>query len=169
MFERRNGEQALAFDPGTAPGDGHIVFIGHVDSPWTDRETCPRNLTRAREAGKAARVVVDAPYRPGLGGLEGATHVVLLTWLHHSPRDLIVQHPRHAKEAKGVFALRSPARPNPIGLHVVRVTGLDIAAGILELDAIDVLDGTPVLDVKPYIPAIDAVPDARTGRAGSVS
>lgn len=169
MFEKRDGEEGLDFDPASLAGDGHVVFIGRVDSPWMDRETCPRNLTRAREAGKPARVLIDAPYRPGLGGLEGATHVVLLTWLHHSPRNLIVQHPRHADEAKGVFALRSPARPNPIGLHVVRLTELDVAAGILEIDAIDVLDGTPVLDIKPYIPAIDAVPDAQTGRAGSSS
>lgn len=167
MFEEREGEQTLPFDPAQLRGDGHVVFIGHVESPWTDRKACPRNLTRAREAGKPARLVIDRAYRPGLAGLEGVSHIVILTWLHHSPRNLVVQHPRHAAEAKGVFALRSPARPNPVGLHVVRLTGLDTEAGILELDAIDVLDQTPVIDLKPYIAAIDAVPDAQTGRAGA--
>jgi tRNA (Thr-GGU) A37 N-methylase len=71
-----------------------------------------------------------------------------------------VQKPRHAAEPKGVFSLRSPARPNPVGLHVARLTGLDIEAGRLEVDAIDVLDGTPVIDIKPYYASIDAFPDA---------
>ena len=167
MFEKRDGERVLEDDPAVADGDGHVIFIGHIESPWTERKECPRNLTRARETGQMARVVISEAFRPGLSGLEGATHVILLTWLHHSPRNLIVQHPRHASEAKGVFALRSPARPNPVGLHAVRVLHLEPEAGILDIDAIDVLDGTPVIDIKPYIPAIDAVPDARTGRAGT--
>ena len=62
---------------------------------------------------------------------------------------MIVQKPRHAAEPKGVFSLRSPARPNPVGLHVAKLVGLDIGSGRIELDAIDVLDGTPVIDLKP--------------------
>jgi len=61
---------------------------------------------------------------------------------------------------KGVFGLRSPARPNPVGLHVARLIGLDIATGRLDLDAIDVLDGTPVIDIKPYFASTDAMPEA---------
>lgn len=167
MFEQREGEKSLPFDPAASAGQGHVVFIGHLETPWTDRDTCPRNMTRAREAGKPARLVVDPAYRDGLAGLEATSHLVILSWLDHSPRNLIVQHPRHAASAKGVFALRSPARPNPIGLHVVRVTGFDAAQGVIDLEAIDVLDGTPVVDIKPYIPTIDAIPDADTGRAGS--
>jgi tRNA (Thr-GGU) A37 N-methylase len=83
-----------------------------------------------------------------------------LTWLHHSPRNLIVQKPRHAPEAKGVFALRSPARPNPVGLHTAGIVRIDRSAGTIELDAIDVLDDTPVLDIKPYFPSVDAIADA---------
>ena len=165
MFEQREGEQPLAEDPGAMPGDGHIVFIGRIRSPWTTREECPKNMGAAREKGGGATVEVDAPYRPGLAGLDRASHVVILTWLQHAPRNLIIQKPRHASDAKGVFGLRSPARPNPVGLHIVRLVKLDIKAGVLTLEAIDALDGTPVIDLKPYIPSVDCYPDAVFGRS----
>ncbi len=158
MFEMRGGEEQLAFDPGAAAGDGRVVFIGTIRSPWITRAECPKNMGAAREQARPATVEIDAPYRPGLRGIEGLTHVFLLTWLHHAPRNLIVQKPRHAVEAKGTFALRSPARPNPIGLHLVGLTAFDIASGILTLDAIDVLDGTPLIDIKPYFPSVDIAP-----------
>lgn len=166
MFEEREGEQQLAEDPANMPGDGHIVFIGRIRSPWILRETCPKNVRAAREQGGGATVEIDVPYRPGLEGLGRASHLVVLTWLHHAPRNLIVQKPRHAADAKGVFGLRSPARPNPIGLHMVRLLKLDMDAGLLTLDAIDALDGTPVIDLKPYIPSVDAYPDAVFERSG---
>jgi tRNA-Thr(GGU) m(6)t(6)A37 methyltransferase TsaA len=160
MFEMRDGEERLKIDPALMPADDHVVFIGRIASPWTAREVCPKNMRAARDTGQVATLHIDAAYRDGLRGLEGASHVVILTWLHHAPRNLIVQKPRHAAEAKGVFALRSPARPNPIGLHVARLIALDAASGHLDLDAIDVLDGTPVIDIKPYFPSIDAIPEA---------
>lgn len=165
MFEQREGEQALAEDPAAMPGDGHIVFIGRIRSPWTTREECPKNMGAARERGGGATIEVDAPYRPGLAGLDRASHVVILTWLQHAPRNLIIQKPRHASDAKGVFALRSPARPNPVGLHIARLVKLDSETGVLTLEAIDALDGTPVIDLKPYIPSVDAYPDAVFGRS----
>ena len=116
MFETREGEVRLASDPAAGPGDGHVVFIGRIASPWKTRDECPKNMAAARQTGRTAQLVVDEPFRPGLAGLAGASHVVILSWLQHSPRDLIVQKPRHAETAKGVFALRSPVRPNPIGL-----------------------------------------------------
>lgn len=165
MFEMRGGEKALDADPETMPGDGHVVFIGRIRSPWTDRGACPKNMRAAREAGMPARVEIDTPYRPGLLGLENMRSVILLTWLGHAPRNLIVQKPRHASEAKGVFALRSPARPNPVGLHLVTVTAFDAEAGLLHLDAVDVLDGTPLIDVKPYFPSVDVAPAEAQGQA----
>lgn len=156
----REGEIALPFDPAERATDAGLVFIGRVRSPWTRREDCPRNTAAARAKGLPAEVELAPDYRAGLAGLEGATHVIVLTWLDRARRDLIVQKPRHAPAARGTFALRSPVRPNPIGLHVVGLNGVDVEAGILHLDAIDVLDGTPVLDVKPYFPGTDAVPDA---------
>ncbi|MDN5928240.1 MAG: tRNA (N6-threonylcarbamoyladenosine(37)-N6)-methyltransferase TrmO [Hyphomicrobiales bacterium] len=165
MTEKREGEVELAIDPANLPADGHVVFIGHIRSPWISREECPKNMARARERGIPATVEVTSDYRPGLAGLEGASHVAILTWLDRSARNLIVQKPRHAPHPKGVFALRSPARPNPVGLHVARLTGVDIGAGILTLDAIDVLDGTPVIDIKPYYASTDSVPEATVARS----
>ncbi|MDP3897183.1 MAG: tRNA (N6-threonylcarbamoyladenosine(37)-N6)-methyltransferase TrmO [Mesorhizobium sp.] len=163
MFAKRDGEVQLANDPAAMQGDGQVVFIGRIRSPWTSRETCPKNMARAREQGGGGSVEIAPAYREGLAGLEHTSHVVLLSWLHHAPRNLIVQKPRHAVVAKGTFALRSPARPNPVGLHIARLVGLDVAAGILTLDAIDVLDGTPLIDVKPYFASTDSIPDATHG------
>jgi tRNA-Thr(GGU) m(6)t(6)A37 methyltransferase TsaA len=160
MFEAREGEQRLDDDPATMKPDGGVIFIGRIASPWTTRESCPKNMRAARETGQPALLTIDPPYRDGMRGLERASHIVILSWLHHAPRNLIVQKPRHAAEAKGVFGLRSPARPNPVGLHVAKLVGLDIGTGRLELDAIDVLDGTPVIDIKPYYASTDAWPEA---------
>lgn len=163
-FGTRGGEVELPFDPAEAAPDGHVVHIGRVRSPWTVRADCPKNMRQARETGRAAFVEIDTAYRPGLEGLADSSHVVVLSWLDRSPRNLIAQKPRHATKTTGTFALRSPARPNPIGLHVVRLIGLDIPSGRLDIDAIDLLDGTPVIDLKPYFASIDAFPDATVGR-----
>lgn len=165
MFEPRDGEKRLANDPAGMEPDGHVVFIGRISSPWTLREECPKNMRQARERNATATLVLDPAYREGLSGLEGYSHVHILTWLHHSPRNLIVQKPRHAPEAKGVFSIRSPARPNPIGLHTARMVAIDQSAGTIKLDAIDVLDGTPVLDLKPYFASVDAIGEAAIPKA----
>ncbi|MFI0843372.1 tRNA (N6-threonylcarbamoyladenosine(37)-N6)-methyltransferase TrmO [Mesorhizobium sp. IMUNJ 23232] len=169
MFEIRGGEIALPDDPADQAGDAHLVFIGTVRSPWVLRENCPKNMREARERGEAATVEIAPAFREGLQGLSAASHVVLLTWLHHAPRNLIVQKPRHATDSKGVFALRSPARPNPVGVHVTRLLGVDIAAGVLTLEGIDVLDETPVIDVKPYFASTDAFPDATYAKSRPVA
>ncbi|GHD11055.1 tRNA (N6-threonylcarbamoyladenosine(37)-N6)-methyltransferase TrmO [Tianweitania populi] len=151
----RAGERALPFDPGTRAPDAHLVFIGKAETAWTQRGDCPKNMGQARERNVQAQVLVDEDYREGLLGLEAHSHVIILTWLHRSARDLIVQQPRHAEEPRGTFALRSPVRPNPIGLHVARLVSVDMAEGRLVLEALDVLDGTPVIDIKPYFASSD--------------
>ncbi|MEW9804885.1 tRNA (N6-threonylcarbamoyladenosine(37)-N6)-methyltransferase TrmO [Mesorhizobium sp. ZMM04-5] len=166
MFEAREGEIALDKDPAAMAPDAGVVFIGRIRSPWTTRADCPRNMAAARAAGRQATIEIAPPYRAGLGGLGGTSHVVVLSWLGRAARNLIIQKPRHAAEPKGVFALRSPARPNPVGLHVAGLVALDAAAGLLTLDAIDVLDGTPVIDLKPYFASIDSFPDAQPPRHG---
>ena len=164
MADIRDGEKALPFDPAEMAGDARVVFLGKVSSPWTQRGDCPKNMAAARETGRPAMVAVDPQWRAGLLGLERYSHVAILTWLDRSRRDLIVQKPAHAPEPRGTFALRSPVRPNPVGLHVARLLRVDHEAGELHLEAIDVLDGTPVIDIKPYFASADAVA-AATGSA----
>ena len=159
----RPGEIMLAADPAAAGGDAHLVFIGRVRSAWTLDAPRPKNPREARERGGVARLEIEAPYRPALAGLGRFSHVVVLAWLHRADRKALVIHPPHADAPRGVFALRSPVRPNPIGLTVARLVKVDEAAGVIEIDAIDFLDGTPLIDVKPYRPGIDAVPDAVVG------
>lgn len=161
--EERPGEERLAVDPAIMPADAGLVFIGKVRSPWKRRADCPRNLREAREkvaamTGARFRLEVDELFRAGLEGLEAASHVIVLYWMHEARRDLIVQAPRHADEPKGVFALRSPVRPNPIALAVVKLLGLDRRSGTLDIDVIDSLDGTPLLDIKPFLASIDVPP-----------
>jgi tRNA (adenine37-N6)-methyltransferase len=167
MFEQREGEVRLADDPAAMAADASVVFIGRIRSPWLKREDCPKNMAAARATGMHASIEIEAPYRPGLEGLAGTSHLAVLSWLNFAPRNLIVQNPRHATEPKGVFALRSPARPNPIGLHVVRPLSIDMEAGLIAIDGIDVLDGTPLVDIKPYFASIDAFPDALPPRRSS--
>lgn len=138
--------------------DARLVFIGLVRSPHRTRAECPKNLRQARERGGEAKLEIDPAFRPALSGLALGQTVHLLTWLDAASRNLAIQMPRHATEPRGTFALRSPVRPNPIGLHLVRITGLDLAAGIVAIDAVDVLDGTPLLDIKPYFESVDRLP-----------
>lgn len=157
------GELSLPFDPAEAEPGAHLVFIGRVRSPWTRETRLPKNPNEARERGGIARLEIDSDYRPALQGLDRFSHVIVLAWLHESRRTALVVKPPHADTARGVFALRAPVRPNPIGLSVARILRVDEAAGVVEIDAIDFLDGTPLIDVKPYRPGIDAIPDAVIG------
>lgn len=155
--EIREGEIQVTPDPATLD-DAHVAFIGTVRTPWAPGD-CPRNLRQARERGGGARLEVKAPYRPGLAGLAPGDAVIVLYWMDRRRRDLIVQNPSHVGQPRGVFALRSPVRPNPIALAVVRVTALDMESGEIGIDAIDCFDGTPLLDIKPWMPAVDQLPD----------
>ena len=158
---KREGEIELGEDPGATVPDAGVVFIGRVRSPWTDRDDCPKNMAAARERGRPATIAIDERFHRGLEGLAGYSHAIVLTWLDRAPRNLIIQKPRHAAAPRGVFALRSPARPNPIGVHVVRIVEVDAASGEIAIEAIDVLDATPVIDVKPYFASGDAIPGAQ--------
>ena len=153
----RPGDVALSFDPAETAEDGAVVFIGRIRSPWKTKDDCPRNLTEARERGQTATIEIDEVWRDGLKGLQDVSHIVALYWMGEARRDLIVQAPRHKPEPTGVFALRSPARPNPIALATVRILDIDPAQGHITIDAIDCRDGTPLLDIKPWIERIDAV------------
>lgn len=154
-FDLRAGE--VRHDAALTP-DAQITFIGHIESPWS-LDNCPKNLRAARETGEQAVFHVAPPFRAGLEGISAGSSLIALYWMTHAPRDLIRQTPRHRPEGAGTFALRSPARPNPIGLGVVKVLACDIAAGRIVVDAIDAINGTPLVDLKPFMPAADRMPD----------
>jgi tRNA-Thr(GGU) m(6)t(6)A37 methyltransferase TsaA len=151
----REGEISIAlpdhFDAG-------LYFIGQIRTPWKKREDCPRN---ARESDSICSVEVEAPWAPALRDLETCSHVILLYWMHHARRDLILQAPRHYGRHRGTFALRSPVRPNPLALSVARL--LEVNGSTLRVQGVDCFDGTPLLDIKPYFASTDAFPDAQVG------
>jgi tRNA-Thr(GGU) m(6)t(6)A37 methyltransferase TsaA len=151
----RPGEIAVQLP---ARPDASLYFIGRIRTPWTRREQCPKN---ARESDIVCTVELDPRWAQGLQGLETASHVVLLYWMDRARRDLVVQWPRHYNEQRGTFALRSPARPNPVALSVAKLLG--IAGNTLSVIGIDCLDNTPLLDIKPYFASTDSVPDAVVG------
>jgi tRNA-Thr(GGU) m(6)t(6)A37 methyltransferase TsaA len=156
----RAGEIALSFDPARTADDAHLRFVGRLRSPWA-RGNCPKNTAEAREQGGSFRVEVDPPFRSGLAGLQVGQPVILLYWTGSTRRDMIVLHPTHREAPTGVFALRSPSRPNPIAVGVVRLLEVDALAGVLTVDALDAFDGTPLLDIKPWLHSVD-IPPAQT-------
>jgi tRNA-Thr(GGU) m(6)t(6)A37 methyltransferase TsaA len=161
---QRPGEVWLDGDPAEATADAGLVFIGRVRSAWRPREgATPRNPGEARRRKEPASIVIEPPYRAALQGLAGYSHVWVLVWLDRASRRPLVITPPNVATPTGIFALRSPVRPNPIGLSAARILCVDEAEGRIEVDAIDFLDGTPVIDVKPYRPGIDAMPDAVVG------
>jgi tRNA-Thr(GGU) m(6)t(6)A37 methyltransferase TsaA len=153
----RPGERVLSHDPAKVADDARLGFIGRLSTPWSCGN-CPKNLREARERGGSFRAEIDPPFRQGLRGLAAGMPVILLYWTGLARRDMIVLHPGHRDAPVGVFALRSPARPNPIALAVVRLLAVDAACGALTLDALDAFDGTPLLDIKPWLPAVDVPP-----------
>jgi len=154
-YDIRPGEEAVQLPAKT---DAGLYFIGRIHTPWTRREDCPKN---ARESDAVCTIEVDARWAPALKDVETCTHLVVLYWMDRARRDLALQVPRHYGEQRGTFALRSPARPNPIAMSVVRL--LKVEGATLSVVGIDCLDGTPLLDIKPYFASTDAVPEAVTG------
>ena len=154
MSDIRAGEIAVAlpdrFDAG-------VYFIGRIRTPWKTRGACPRN---ARGSDAECTIELDQRYAAALEGVETCTHLVVLYFMHEARRDPVVQVSRHSGR-RGTFALRSPVRPNPIAMSVVRLVRVE---GItLSVVGLDCLDGTPLLDIKPYFASVDAVPDAVVG------
>jgi tRNA-Thr(GGU) m(6)t(6)A37 methyltransferase TsaA len=158
-FGTRPGEE-MARLPATY--DAGLHFIGRLRTPWTVRADCPKN---GLQADALCTVEVDPPFAPGLRNITGCTHLILLYWMDRATRGLVVQRPRHADGPRGTFSLRSPARPNPIALAVVDLIGR--TGDVLEVRGLDCLDGTPLLDIKPYYASTDARPGARVDRAGA--
>jgi tRNA-Thr(GGU) m(6)t(6)A37 methyltransferase TsaA len=149
----RPGEIALELP---ATYDAGVYFIGRIRTPFKSRHDCPKSPSQSDAIG---RVELDPRYGAGLADLALFSHVLLLYWMDQARRDLIQQTPAHLNHPRGTFALRSPARPNPIALAAVELIGVEAAT--LSVRKVDCIDGTPLIDIKPYFASIDSLPQAR--------
>lgn len=138
--------------------DAGVYFIGCIRTPWKTRAECPKN---GRESTAACTVELETRYAQGLQQVETVSHLLLLYWMDKARRDLILQAPRQYAAQRGTFALRSPVRPNPIAASVVKL--VKIEGTKLTVTGLDCLDGTPLIDIKPYFASTDAVADATVG------
>jgi tRNA-Thr(GGU) m(6)t(6)A37 methyltransferase TsaA len=126
----------------------HVVPIGWVESPLTERAQAPR---QGDEGAPDAWLVFEPRVAEGIRDLDAGTEILVLTWLDRAARDVLVTRPRDdpARPPMGVFSTRSPDRPNPIGLHRVRIVATDGLRVLVR--PLEALDKTPILDIKPVL------------------
>jgi len=139
-----------------------VTPIGVIRTPYVDRMSAPRQAAAAAGVRGVIELCPGRDLEHAVSDLEGWDYIWVIFWFHQNSgwRPKVLP-PRSAGKRRGVLSTRSPHRPNPIGLSVVK---LDAVRGLtLDVTNVDMLDGTPVLDIKPYVPYADAYPDARTG------
>jgi tRNA-Thr(GGU) m(6)t(6)A37 methyltransferase TsaA len=125
--------------------------IGSIHSPYTEREGMP--IQPRGSQAVAGTVELFPEFAEGLKDLDGFSHVILLYHFHRSEGYSLTVTPFMDTEKRGLFSTRAPKRPNPIGLSIVRLVAVQNTT--LHILGVDVLDGTPLLDIKPYAPAFD--------------
>jgi len=133
--------------------------IGVIHTPFTNLEGMPIQPTGA--VGVKGTVEVFEKYYPGLKDLEGFSHIILIYYFHGSSGFNLSVVPFLDSQPRGLFSTRAPKRPNPIGLSVVQLDKIE--NGILYVQNVDILDSTPLLDIKPYVPEFDAPKKVRIG------
>ena len=133
--------------------------IGVIHTSFREPAGTPIQATSF--VGSAGHVEIEPALAPGLRDLEAFSHLILLYHLHRVGVAKLTVTPFLDDREHGVFATRAPARPNPIGLSVVRLVGIEGTR--LDIEDVDMIDGTPLLDLKPYVPAFDARDDVRVG------
>ncbi len=143
----------------------HVKPIGIIKSTHTKAENTPIQPVYADEC--MGSVEIFSEYEEGLTDIEGFSHLILLYWLHKAGAAKMLVKPFLEDELHGVFATRFPCRPNPIGLSIVRL--IKRVGPVLTIQGVDVLDGTPVLDIKPYSSRFDCFPEARNGWQDEIS
>lgn len=136
-----------------------FVPIGIIHSPFTDIIGMPIQPNGAR--GIRGRVEISAEYAEGLRDIEGFSHLFLIYAFHCCPSYQLTVRPFLDNTPRGVFATRAPRRPNAIGLSIVRL--IEVKGSTLFIEDVDILDGTPLIDLKPYVPVFDAYPAASSG------
>ena len=132
--------------------------IGVIHSPFTDKSQTPIQSSISKAIGK---IEVFSEFSDGLQDIEGFSHLYLLYVFHCSSEYTLHVKPFLDDHLHGLFATRHPCRPNPIGLSVVRL--IERRYNVLAVEGVDVLDGTPLLDIKPYVPDFDVRNEIRTG------
>jgi tRNA-Thr(GGU) m(6)t(6)A37 methyltransferase TsaA len=142
-------------------GQASITFepIGVIHTPFHEPDGMPIQAVAA--TGYRGVIELRPDLVDGLHDLDGMSHLILIYHLHRMHGSALTVTPFMDDRSHGVFATRSPKRPNPIGLSTVRL--LEIAGNSLHIEDVDMLDGTPLLDIKPYVPALDDRVDARIG------
>lgn len=146
--------------------DFSVRPVGFVRSPFLEKVEAPRQAVAEGAEGVAGRVEVLPEHEHALADLEGFDRIWLLFWFHEAEgavRSKVL--PPRSDRRRGVFATRSPHRPNPIGMSAVRLERVE--GLVLHLRDLDLIDGTPVLDIKPYLPYADAFPEAKSGWVGA--
>ena len=133
--------------------------IGTVHSPFRDIAGMP--IQPAAAEGIAGRIELSPEYREGLKDVDGFSHIIVIYHLHRAAGAGLTVTPFLDSLPRGVFATRAPTRPNPIGLSVLKL--LRVEGSVLHVENVDILDGTPVLDLKPYVPEFDHPEEIRTG------
>ena len=133
--------------------------IGTIHTPFQGIEQVPIQPTAA--SGIRGTVEVSPEFAAGLQDLEGFSHVILLYHFHRVTQARLTVVPFLDDQPRGVFATRAPSRPNPIGLSIVRLLGIE--GNVLHVENVDMVDGTPLLDIKPYVPAFDHNEAEQTG------
>ena len=123
-----------------------LKFIGKIETPFLTIDECPRNISTD---GPECRLILEEEYSAGLSGLAEGQEILILYWLGDADRNTLRQTSRRTGKPAGVFAIRTPNRPNPIGAAVINIE--KITGSIISVKGLDCLNGTPLLDIKPAI------------------
>ncbi|UUX91323.1 tRNA (N6-threonylcarbamoyladenosine(37)-N6)-methyltransferase TrmO [Methanoplanus endosymbiosus] len=138
--------------------DKYEVYpIGIVKSPYKNPGDAPRQ--GALKPDEEMEIEIYEKFREGLGTFEGTTHLIVLLWFDKADREIMSGTPPGAKKSKPVFTIRSPHRPNPVGFDIARI--ISVKDGIIKVSGLDALNNTPVIDIKPYVPSIDCIREAK--------
>lgn len=135
--------------------------IGVIHTPHKEQKGTPVQPCAAQ--GIEGKIEIFKEYRQALADLQGFDRIWLLFWCHKAKSYHLKVIPYRDVVERGLFSTRAPSRPNSIGLSCVRLLKVDEAAGMLQVADVDMLDGTPLLDVKPYVPRMDSHPNAKAG------
>ena len=138
--ELRTGEETVELPKRANAG---VYFVGVIHTPWRTRRECPK---RGDPNGPVCTITIAERWRKGLAGITRHKRLQVLYWMHEARRDLALQTP-FQRETSGTFALRSPARPNPIASSYVELIG--VSGNVLQVRGLDCIDGTPLIDLKP--------------------